>query len=436
MRPLAPLAALLLAAAVPAEAGGFSLWPRRGWDGGEDGFRIAATSFVQLDVRALPGWSAERDHLPDLEPSFEVQRLRFGFGGGYGKRIAFSAAFDAISDDERLRNGWVDYRFAPELTWRIGYFKLPISPDFLTGIRINDFTERSRAAVLLGPGRDLGTMLSGTVGRWQYQAAVTLGDGLQRTQRAETTLSGRLVFSPVPGLDVGGAATRGDVRADVDNHGDAFEGEPGAKGVAGRTQMNHTFLPRPFVSGARTRLALEANWQQGPLTLRAEGLWSTEEREGQACALPACGDLPSVRGTSFFVTGLWTLRGERKGRQLTIDDGAEGLGALEIGARVEAVFFDDTGNSGVPETRGTRAANSSSQTPPARDSIEVAFASSNFVPQGLWVATAGVSWWPSPWSRVTGNVITEWFTDPASAPEPGRGGPYVTLVARLQLHLP
>jgi hypothetical protein len=50
--------------------------------------------------------------------------------------------------------------------------------------------------------------------------------------------------------------------------------------------------------------------------------------------------------------------------------------------------------------------------------------------------TGGVSWWPRQWLRLLMNAVVERFDDDLLVPEPGRRGPYVTLLGRLQLALP
>ena len=52
------------------------------------------------------------------------------------------------------------------------------------------------------------------------------------------------------------------------------------------------------------------------------------------------------------------------------------------------------------------------------------------------VFTGGLSWWPVYWVRFMGNVVVERYLDPLLAPEPGKRGNYVTLLARAQVALP
>jgi phosphate-selective porin len=93
-----------------------------------------------------------------------------------------------------------------------------------------------------------------------------------------------------------------------------------------------------------------------------------------------------------------------------------GPGAIEIGARFEELRFDDVGPDEGFAGAGDRARN-------IRPAADRAF-------------TGGVSWWPVHWVRFMGNVVVERYLDPLLAPEPGRRGNYVTLLARAQVALP
>jgi len=92
-----------------------------------------------------------------------------------------------------------------------------------------------------------------------------------------------------------------------------------------------------------------------------------------------------------------------------------GPGAVEIAARYESLRFDDVENEGF-EAAGSRAA--------------------NIRPAGYQAFTGGLSWWPSPFLRLVGDVVVERYDDALRAPTPGKKGDYVTLLGRVQVHLP
>ncbi len=92
-----------------------------------------------------------------------------------------------------------------------------------------------------------------------------------------------------------------------------------------------------------------------------------------------------------------------------------GPGAVELAVRYEELRFDDVKNEGF-ESAGSRAA--------------------NIRPAGLRAFTGGLSWWPGPFLRLVGDVVVERYDDALRAPEPGKTGNYVSLLGRVQVHLP
>ena len=57
-------------------------------------------------------------------------------------------------------------------------------------------------------------------------------------------------------------------------------------------------------------------------------------------------------------------------------------------------------------------------------------------PGGIRTFTGGLSWWPTTFLRLQGNVLLERYDDTLRAPEPGNDGDYVSLLGRVQVHLP
>jgi phosphate-selective porin len=92
-----------------------------------------------------------------------------------------------------------------------------------------------------------------------------------------------------------------------------------------------------------------------------------------------------------------------------------GPGAVELAARYEELWFDDVENEGF-ESAGDRAR--------------------NIRPSGYRALFAGLSWWPATFLRLMGDVVVERYDDALRAPEIGKEGNYVTLLGRVQVHLP
>jgi phosphate-selective porin OprO/OprP len=170
-----------------------------------------------------------------------------------------------------------------------------------------------------------------------------------------------------------------------------------------------TFFPRLHVKGRRTRLGAQAEWNPGPLGLRGEIMRTTEEREGQGLG---DGDLSDFLGRAWYVSVTWVLTNERKAGG--IPRGAlfqGGVGAIEIGARLESLRFSSASREGpaFPHPRADHVL-------PNEDRI--------------W--TSGVNWYVNRWVKIQGNAIREMFDDEARTPVAGRGS-FWSGVVRLQV---
>jgi phosphate-selective porin OprO/OprP len=374
-------------------------------------FRLALRGYVQADFRSFPEWPAVDEDGGSLHADeFEWRRLRIGVEGRW-KRLTFEVDADpAFEEGDELKDAWLSLRLARALQVRGGHMKLPVSPERLTSPAKTDFVERAAVVESLAPQRDWGVALHGEIGRvLEYQAGVFEGDGSSRDERAGTTAAARLVLKPARWLDLGGSFAQGDVEAEP--AGGELDPEP--KGFSGRSASGYLFFPPVFVEGRRRRFGADARIEAGPVSLWSEFLEGREQRLGQG---PTLEDLPDLRGEGWSVTATWLVTGEEKARTIRPDDPLfGGPGALEIAVRYEELWFDDVANEGF-ESSGSRAA--------------------NVRPAGLRAFTGGLSWWPSPFLRLAGNVVVERYDDALRAPEPGKEGNYVSLLGRVQVHLP
>jgi phosphate-selective porin OprO/OprP len=383
------------------------------WEGADG--EIGLNGYVQADFRSFRDWELE-EPLPERDVP---RRARVGVEGKW-KRFSFEAQVDPDDGTEHLKDLWGDLRVAKGLRLRGGNFKLPVSAERLTSAAKTDFVERSMLAAHLAPSRDWGFMVHGEPWRRvEYQLGVFRGDNRASDSRAGTTVAGRLVFGPWKPLDVGLSWSRGDVRADDD----VEVADPEPHGQNAFAPSGFRVVPPYFVDGTRERLGLEVALLKGPVGLKAEAMRLDEERVGQGsdCVLGggvlACGDLPSLRARSAAVSATWLVTGEKKDRTIQPRRPlGKGLGAIEIGLRVEALRFDDLGPDQGFEGASNRARN-------VRE-------------RGVDAFTAGLSWWPSAWTRLMANVLVERFVDPLLAPDPGRRGNYVTFLTRLQIQVP
>ena len=377
----------------------------------EAGFEVALTGYAQADFRWFQDWQVGDGTDETLRADdFEWRRLRIGFEGAWRKLVFEFDVDPAFDEGDELKDARLGLRFSKKLQVDGGHIKLPVSQEWLISAAKTDVIERSVVVESIAPGRDWGGTLSGELGRsFEYNVGVFEGDSRTSTRRAGTTAAGRLVLKPAGWLDLGGSFSQGDVVADPLTPGT----DPRPKGLEGTSGTGYEFFPGVYVNGQRRRWGLDARLQGGPVSLWGEFLESREERKGQG---PTLEDLPDVLGRGWSATATWLVTGDRKTRTIRPARGLfGGAGAIELSARYEELWFDDVSNEGF-ESAGSRAA--------------------NVRPAGIRTFTGGLSWWPTRFLRLQGNALLERYDDPLRAPEPGNSGDYVSVLGRIQVHLP
>ena len=113
-----------------------------------------------------------------------------------------------------------------------------------------------------------------------------------------------------------------------------------------------------------------------------------------------------MEGFGWSATAVWRVMGAKK----------KSGPPLDLAARYESLSFDDVGPDEGFAGTGSRAR--------------------NIRPQSSTSMSGGVSYYPRKWVRLIGNVVLDRYNDELLAPEPGRKGTYVTLIARLQVEIP
>jgi phosphate-selective porin len=375
------------------------------------GFEIRLAGYVQADFRSFRDWQVGDGSDPTLRAEeSEWRRLRIGFEGKW-RRLSFEFDVDpAFDEGDELKDARLGLRIAKALEIHGGHMKLPLSPERLTSAAKTDFIDRAAVVESLAPDRDWGAELQGELGRvLEYTAGVFEGDDRTSSRRASTTAVARLVLKPARWLDLGGAYSQGEVAAEPASPGV----DPSPKGLEGTSSTGYEFFPGVYVNGQRRRWGVDARIQGGPVAVWGEFLEAREERKGQG---PVLEDLPAVYGRGWSATATWLVTGDRKTRTIRPRRALfGGPGAIEFSARYEELWFDDVENQGF-ESSGSRAR--------------------NVRPAGIRAFTGGLSWWPTAFLRFQGNVLVERYDDALRAPEPGTSGDYVSLLGRIQVHLP
>lgn len=350
-------------------------------------FELAPRAFIQIDWRGYPDWTvAPGTGRLDLD-TFQVRRLRGGFDGRW-RRVAFEATFDPQDVDGTLvKDAYAELR-AGAYRIRAGQFKPPGSREYATAARNIDLLERAALARSLAAHRDIGVRVHGDLGaRFDYDVGLFAGDDNGSSQRSGLTGAGRLEWEPGGDLILGVFGSEGRLSA-VDE-------EP-ENGLSGRLPSGYRVFENVYVQGMRRRLGGDVEWSPGRWQFSVEALRVRDEREGQGVDFD---DLPSVVGVGASVTARWRFAPRR-----------------EVVGRYEYLGFDDVGPSTKLAGVRPRVADLRARSGQA--------------------VTLGGSWRAMPWARLMANAGIEWFSEPRSAPQPGRQGAYWTLGTRLQIELP
>ena len=366
----------------------------------EDRLRINTSGYVQFDTRNFPAWNAFAGTGRLNRQESEIRRLRGGLEVAW-KNLTFELGVDPLDDDGTLiQDAFVAVRVRDGFRLRGGQFKLPGSREYDRSARRADFMERSVLASELAPGRDIGVMLDADRGALRYELGVFTGDGNGRQERAGATAAARILWEPVPGLDLSTYTTIGST--------DAVDHEA-ANGLNGRSASGYRFFDRVYVHGRRVRTGGDVEFTRGRLQLSAAGLRVSDERRGQGVDHD---DLPSLIGEGWTLAGSWRFGARHDGTHET-KAGRRQRWPWQLALRFEHAAFDDDG----PST------GRSSVRPRASEVRE----------RGLDALTLALSYELGPWARVIADAGLERYIDPRTAPTPGDRGDYFITGLRVQL---
>ena len=363
------------------------------------GFEISPRGYVQIDWRGYPDWNVATGSGRLEYETFGVRRARVGVDGQW-RQMSFEFTVDPMDDfdDTLIKDAYVEIRFTRAVRLRGGQFKLPGSREYGTSARSLDFLERSAFAQSIAPGRDIGAMAFGELGRrFAYEAGLFAGDANGRNSRAGLTGAGRVVWNGPRDVELAGSFSEGRTAA-VDTES--------ANGLEGRSQSGYRFFERLYVDGRRTRVGGDAAWTPGRWRMTAEAMRVRDERAGQGLDLE---DLPGAVGIGWSAAVTREF-GRRPGPTRSR------LREWTLGIRFDSLEFDDIG----PET----------------PDASVRPRASDVRARAEQTVTTGVSWNFSRWARVLGNASVERYAEARSAPDPGDPGPYWAFGMRLQIQMP
>lgn len=303
-----------------------------------------------LDVKLRGLVQADgRFHLDDGEQpqndGFLFRRIRPTLEGSWGPLIGFRLTPEFAGDNASIVDAYLDLKFDPRATVRIGKVKGPIGLERLQSGGALGFVERGFPTEL-APNRDIGVQLQGTLagGTLNYVAGVYNGavDGRDATTTNpddDFEYAARLFAEPwknsanaLSGLGFGIAASTGDKSGSGNNFLPRYR-------TPGQVQF---FGYRGTISadGNHTRLSPQAYWYAGRFGALAE--WISSEQE----VVAADGTRDALRHRAWqFTTGVVLTgedashRGVKPNRPFAPGEG--GWGAFELMGRYGQLDVDD-----------------------------------------------------------------------------------------------
>jgi phosphate-selective porin OprO/OprP len=357
-----------------------------------------------VDFRArlqggVRGSEAPLDDEDALDTEIDLAKRRVGIDGEYQGVLAFEVERELADHDNPWRDVYADYRRFDAVRVQAGKFKMPFSLDANTSAADLDFVYRSLAATRLAPGRDWGIMMHGRMARraFQYEVGVFRHDGDRARVRNDTQVAaGRTLALRVATEPAARSKTLGRTFSA------AFAWTTSDVAETPFTLRARTALGAPFlledawVQGARRRIGLEALWMPGPASIKVEYMRVSQARQGQSLEET---DLQALTAGGWYASGTWVVTGDSKSDVATpvrpLFQG--GIGAIEVGARIEALTF---GNGGARGSLSPRA--------------EEPLGNRNRV------TTMGVNWYANRWVKLQVNAIHEALVDSLQGPLPSR----------------
>jgi phosphate-selective porin OprO and OprP len=289
---------------------------------------------------------------------FDIRRARLRFKGQLTQYLRFGLGFEFQGNEtDNLVDAYAEAVFIPSAL-RFGQFKEPYSLEWQSVDKAQFFAERSMG-YYLGPVRDVGIMLHGSLfqGTINYAVGLFNGDGddgaASGAEEDGPEAAARIVFAPFKesfspwfnGIQFGASAAY----AQIDNLNINLRVK--STGMVG-TDTNLYVLTHNTKFGviqdvgSRQRSGVEAAWAVGPL------LFQGEYFDLKYTDMEAASDNPAdAVFSSWYASAVWCLTGERpilsKGvvqplypnRFFNPENGT--WGALCLGARIEHFSGDE-----------------------------------------------------------------------------------------------
>jgi phosphate-selective porin OprO and OprP len=306
----------------------------------ESGLEVKFRGLVQGDGRFYLGDSA------GAADTLLMRRIEPTVEGSWGPLLGFRMTAQLAGDSASVSDAYVDVKFDPRATLRIGKAKMPIGLERLQSSASTNQVETGLPSELI-PNRDIGVQLQGqfkgpglsyAVG--VFNGAVDGRDGATTNPDDDFELAGRVFLEPwkggdgaLSGLGFGIGASSGHTRGS----GNAFlprYRSPGQVQFFG-------YRGDVAADGERVRWSPQASYYRGRFGLLGEYVVSRQE-----LALPSSGLRATFDHRAWQLSGGVVLTGEAAsyrgvlpGHPFTL--GEAGWGALELTARYGRLDIDD-----------------------------------------------------------------------------------------------
>jgi phosphate-selective porin OprO/OprP len=322
-------------------------------------YELKLRGTVQADYR---GFFDDED--APFNDGFLFRRVRPSLEGSLGSLVAFRLTPEFAGDSATLIDAYVDVRFDPRYTLRVGKVKAPIGLERLQAASALALIERGFPTEL-APNRDLGAQLQGDLAAARVNYAIGIYNGTPDGRDAPTTdadnnleYAGRLFFEPwkndanvLSGLGFGLAASAGEKDGTGNNFLPRYR-TPGQN-------IFFNYRSTVWAHGSHTRWSPQAYWYRNAFGLQAEYIESKQE-----LLIPtAASSRTELAHEAWQLTGSWVLSGEdasyrgvaKPDRPFEI--GGDGWGAFEVVARYGELDVDDDAfpRYADPSTAATRA---------------------------------------------------------------------------------
>ena len=307
----------------------------------DNAFEVKFRGLVQGDGRT---WFGD-DKFPQND-TFLLRRAEATIDGTWGPLVGFRLNGQFAGDSATVQDAYVDLKFDPRATLRVGKTKTPIGLERLQSSASTGEIELGFPSEL-APGRDIGVQLQG---EFQSGASYQLGvyngapdgrDGATTNPDGDFEVAGRLFFEPwkndanaLSGLGFGLAASTGDKHGNGNNFLPRYR-TPGQVQVFG-------YLGDVNADGAQTRISPQAYYYKGRFGLLGEYIVSKQD-----VAAPARSAEATLSNRAWQLLGGVVLTGEdasykgvvKPDHPFTLD--GPGWGAFELVARYGRLVIDD-----------------------------------------------------------------------------------------------